>query len=334
MARAVGIIFYALLTGSFVLIITIISFFSSDVETHRPHRRLGYVLPPPTHFDPLIEKMQREAQEKVAMAGEVEPESVVYFGEDGKFNITKRLEALFPAVDKSPVDGKINFHEMEEWNMAQAVDRLAYRTQKELLTYDKDRDGAISFPEFLPQFSGVDIEKNETGYGQAGWWMKLFKTADVNGNRKLDFYEFNNFLHPEDSQSKDIQLWLLKGNMKRMDDDGDEVLNFAEFSVYVYAVYKTYAEFEKIRVPTAEEKFAQLDVDHDKLLSVEELLPILPYLKPGELTYAKFYSHYLIGAADDNKDEHLTLQEMLNHETIFYTTIYDSVYEHDDYHEL
>ncbi|CAI0397475.1 unnamed protein product [Linum tenue] len=188
---------------------------------------------------------------------------------------------LFPSLDKSPADGKISFSEMENWNVAQGADRLAYRTQKELLSRDRDDDGAVSFHENFPQFSTLDLAKNEMGHGQAGWWMELFKLADVNGNGNLDFHEFNNFLHPEDSHDRKIKIWLIKDKIKK----------------HAYDVYKTYVDFEKTRVPTAEEKFADLDVDHDKFLTVEELLPILPYLKPGELTYAKFYTHYLIDAA-------------------------------------
>ncbi|CAI0397474.1 unnamed protein product [Linum tenue] len=204
---------------------------------------------------------------------------------------------LFPSLDKSPADGKISFSEMENWNVAQGADRLAYRTQKELLSRDRDDDGAVSFHENFPQFSTLDLAKNEMGHGQAGWWMELFKLADVNGNGNLDFHEFNNFLHPEDSHDRKIKIWLIKDKIKQMDGDGDERLNFDEFVKHAYDVYKTYVDFEKTRVPTAEEKFADLDVDHDKFLTVEELLPILPYLKPGELTYAKFYTHYLIDAA-------------------------------------
>ncbi|CAN0922604.1 hypothetical protein LINGRAHAP2_LOCUS33137 [Linum grandiflorum] len=262
MARAVGIIFYPLLiTGAFLLLVT---FFAddNDVDTNRHHRRLGYVLPSTPNFDPLVEKMQQEKAE-AEEAGQQE-ESVVYFGEEGKFNMTRRLEALFPSVDRTPADGKISFQEMEDWNMGQAVDRLAYRTQKELLTHDTDSDGAISFLEYLPQFSSSDIAKNEMEHGQAGWWMGLFRLADVNENGRLDFYEFNNFLHPEDSQNRDIQIWLLKANIKRMDGDEDGRLNFEEFSQYVYGIYKTYVEFEKTRVPTAHDKFAELDIDHDK----------------------------------------------------------------------
>ncbi|KAB5524085.1 hypothetical protein DKX38_021834 [Salix brachista] len=82
----------------------------------------------------------------------------------------------------------------------------------------------------------------------------------------------------------------------RMDDDRDGKLNLAEFSIYAYDGYKSYAEFEPngARVGTKLEKFLELDVNRDNFLSEEELIPMIPYLKPGELSYARHYTSYLI----------------------------------------
>lgn len=46
-------------------------------------------------------------------------------------------------------------------------------------------------------------------------------------------------------------------------------------------------------------------------------------LRPGELYYAKQQSEYLLQEADENRDGRLTLDEMLNHPYIFYSTAYD-----------
>lgn len=56
-----------------------------------------------------------------------------------------------------------------------------------------------------------------------------------------------------------------------MDYDGDGKLNFEEFLTHAYDIYKNYADFESrgADVPTAEEKFAELDVNKDKYASYE-----------------------------------------------------------------
>ncbi|GLU12047.1 hypothetical protein SLE2022_287560 [Rubroshorea leprosula] len=118
-----------------------------------------------------------------------------------------------------------------------------------------------------------------------------------------------------------------------MDDDHDMKLNFKEFLDHVYDIYKNYIAFEAGGyVATAEEKFAEVDLDKDKFLEVEELKPMLRYLYPGELSYAKYYTSYLIHEADDNEDGKLSMAEMLNHENLFYNTLYDD--RSEDYEDL
>jgi hypothetical protein len=55
-----------------------------------------------------------------------------------------------------------------------------------------------------------------------------------------------------------------------MDYDGDGKLDFAEFLEHAYGIYKNYVEFEAAgaHVPTAEEKFAELDVNKDKYICI------------------------------------------------------------------
>ncbi|PKI76396.1 hypothetical protein CRG98_003191 [Punica granatum] len=174
------------------------------------------------------------------------------------------------------------------------------------------------------------------GHGDPGWWKEQINNADLDRNGTLSFYEFMDFLHPEDSNNIEIHRWLLREKLKRMDSDRDGKLNLEEFMDHVYAFYKTYAEFENGSagdVPQPEEKFADLDVNKDKGLDVEELIPMLPYLHPGELSHAKYYSSYLIHEADDDKDGKLSLGEMLNHEMLFYTSLLDVDEDDDDFHD-
>lgn len=342
MAKAVV---YTLLATTFIIFVL---FYPKEEENKNhlgPSRRLGYKFPIPT-FDPLVSQMERLAEEKglgnqtnsinlennshignIADANE-------YFSDEGKLNITLRLINLFPLLDKAPKDEVISFQELEAWNIQQTVDRLSYRTQSEMADWDKDGDGAISFSEYLPQFSEEDIVKKEMGHGEAGWWKEQFVNADVDQNGSLNLNELNNFLHPEDSTNEKIQNWVLREKIKRMDNDDDGKLSFVEFLDRTYNIYKSYIEFETgvADIPTAEDKFAELDLNKDKFLEVEELKPIFRYLHPGELSYAKYYTSYLIHEADDNRDGKLTLDEMLDHEFLFYSTVYDE--NSDDYDEF
>jgi len=90
---------------------------------------------------------------------EIEEEDGVYFGEDGKLNLTLRLTILFPLIDRMPKDGYVGLKELEDWNIMQAHERMHHRTRKVLDQNDKNEDGLISFFEYLPHFSEEDISE-------------------------------------------------------------------------------------------------------------------------------------------------------------------------------
>ncbi|KAI3410549.1 uncharacterized protein J3R85_018752 [Psidium guajava] len=306
------------------------------------NRRLGIKLSLP-NFDPLVTELERrgegrraERENPPASTGVGSPDSVdEYLTDEGKLNITLRLLFLFPLLDNAPKDGAVSFDELEAWNVGQARDRLSYQAQKELAFFDKDGDGGISFKEYLPQFSDEEIDRNGLAHGEAGWWKEQFLNADVDRNGTLGFNEFIDFLHPEDSNNTEIQKWLLRQKLKRMDSNGDGKLDLDEFTDYVYDIYKNHIEFEFRggHVPTPEQKFTDLDLNGNKLLEVEEMIPMLQYLNPGELSHAKYFTAYLIREADDNKDGQLSLEEMLNHEYMFYTSLFEEDEEDDELHD-
>ncbi|XP_024030115.1 uncharacterized protein LOC112094152, partial [Morus notabilis] len=143
---------------------------------HRGHprlnRRLGDKFRPP-NFDPLVAKIERYTGEK-GLKVEGDENSAIstvenstffgeavdadkYFSNEGRLNITLRLVILFPLLDKAPQDGVISPLELHSWIRDLAVERLNYRTQKELASHDRNGDKAICFREYLPQFSDEDI---------------------------------------------------------------------------------------------------------------------------------------------------------------------------------
>ncbi|TKY55978.1 Reticulocalbin-2 protein [Spatholobus suberectus] len=341
----------------YILIATAMLFFIflSPLNLEEPkgrlNRRFGYkLLERAPNFDPLVTNIERQVEKKMhhepapRMLSNLDSttsvsdvaETYQYLTSGAKLNTTLRLIILFPLLDREPKDGVVGFNELEAWITQRAIERLDYLTQAELDSKDKNGDLAVSFKEYLPQFSEKDIEKKEMGHGEAGWWMERFEVADIDHNGLLNFTELRDFLHPEDSKNKEMLKWMLKDKLKRMDDENDGKLNFNEFEDHVYSTYESYMNFETNGgdVPSPKDKFAELDVKKDQFLSPEELIPILSYLYPGELAYAKYFTCYLMNEADDNGDRKLTLQEMLDHEFTFYNTVHaDGHQEGDDDHD-
>ena len=126
-------------------------------------RRLGFKFPNPT-FDPLVTEMERLAAEERgenAIGVDNQNHKIIdsyrNYYDEGRLNISLRLLVLFPLLDNSPKDGVISYEELSDWINGQAIERLNYRTTKQLEFYDKNGDDAISFHEYLPQFTEEDI---------------------------------------------------------------------------------------------------------------------------------------------------------------------------------
>ena len=168
MAKAVVYVLIATATLCFI----VLSPLNLEEPKGRLNRRLGYKLVERApHFDPLVTEIEREAEKNKAQNIAPTPprgldntssvkeaaETYQYLTSAGKLNTTLRLIILFPLLDREPKDGMVSFNELQAWITQRAVERLDYVTQAELESKDQDGDSALSFREYLPQFSDKDI---------------------------------------------------------------------------------------------------------------------------------------------------------------------------------
>ncbi|CAL5210219.1 unnamed protein product [Lathyrus oleraceus] len=375
-----SVLVYTILALLVLLFLSSYSPFNTTTNHHSSnrHRRLklrsNFTLSPshshhqPVPFDPLVAELERNREDKQwekqhiqhshaelhhhedsAPAHESQPEwedfmnAEDFINDEDKFNVTSRLLILFPKIDVDPADSFIDVHELTTWNLQQAHREVLHRSQREMELHDKNRDGFVSFSEYDPPSWVKSADKDSFGYDMGWWKEEHFNASDADGDGVLNLTEFNDFLHPADSNNTKLQQWLCKEEVRERDSDRDGKVNFKEFFHGLFDLVRNYDEEEShtdshhsdnpMDVP-ARKLFAQLDQDGDGYLSETELLPIIGKLHPSEYYYAKQQAEYIISQADGDKDGRLTLHEMIENPYVFYSAIFnDDEDDYTDYHD-
>ncbi|KAL5208849.1 hypothetical protein ABZP36_033284 [Zizania latifolia] len=336
---------------------------SSPAQQPHPHRRLrlrgaragnGGASPRQIPFDPVIADLERRWDdrewERLAAAGLHAPgmESAPvpkdfddsdpdpdedYINDAARFNVTRRVEALFPKIDVDPADGAVTGAELTAWNLASARREVLHRTSRELELHDRDHDGRIAFSEYeRPSWAWRFDDHNSSNDG-VGWWKEEhFNASDMDDDGFLNLTEFNDFLHPADTTNPKLTHWLCKEEVRERDKDNDGKLNFQEFYNGLFYSIRHFDDEASTDDSNgsdapARKSFAQLDLDNDGLLSADELKPIIGNLHPSEHFYAKQQADYVISQADTDKDGQLSLKEMIENPYVFYSALFTE----DDY---
>nr|DAD32815.1 TPA_asm: hypothetical protein HUJ06_011666 [Nelumbo nucifera] len=253
---------------------------------------------------------------------------------------SSRLVLLFPKIDIDPVDGFVTESELTEWNLRQSEKEVMHRSEREIEVHDKNHDGFVSFAEYEPPTWVRKSDNNSFGYDMGWWKEEHFNASDADGDGLLNRTEFNDFLHPADSNSPKLLKWLCQEEIRERDTDKDGKINFKEFFHGLFDLVRNYDEEDhnsshhsddSMEAP-AKQLFAQLDQNNDQHLSEDELLPIIGKLHPSERYYAKQQADYIISQADTNKDGRLSLEEMIESPYVFYSAIFNDEDEYD-YHD-
>ncbi|KAL2518610.1 Calcium-binding EF hand family protein [Abeliophyllum distichum] len=336
--------------------------FNFTAEPHHHHE--------PVPFDPLIADIERNREDKqwehhyfqihhpelltppepthpAAPGHESQPEwedfmdAEDYVNDEERFNVTNRLVVLFPKIDVDPVDGYVSEHELTEWNLLQSQREVLHRTEREMEVHDKNKDGFVSYAEYEAPSWVKNSDNNSFGYDMGWWKEEHFNASDMDGDGLLNITEFNDFLHPADTNNPKLLQWLCKEEIRERDSDRDGKVNFKEFFHGLFDLVRNYDEEghnsslnsdDTLEAP-AKKLFAQLDKDGDGYLSGEELLPIIGKLHPSERYYAKQQTEYIMQQADSDKDGRLSLKEMIESPYVFYSAVFNDDENDYGYHD-
>lgn len=289
-----------------------------------------------------------------------------YDEQHGGFNISHRLEVVFPLIDIDH-DGKVSAAEMEKWHLAVGLNASMQRASHEFASTDADGNGKVSLEEYLgDDHSLVAVLEQARGnmtlaqqlagadHYSLPWvktTLRTFQLADADGSNDLDGEEFFQFLHPEESTNAKLIAHLLTEALAERDLDDDQRLSLVEFEQglwnelkpwdttrsyhYDYEQHMDEEDPEKAATEHAamQQRFVALDANGDGQVDAEELRAELPTLHPSEAVFARRQAGHLIEQADADADKHLTLAEMLANPYVFYSAAMtdQDEYDHDEF---
>ncbi|XP_058743720.1 uncharacterized protein LOC131616412 isoform X2 [Vicia villosa] len=252
---------------------------------------------------------------------------------DDDFNFTNNIVCLFPQIDIDPTDHYVSVDELAHWKLHHHQTNQFHRTKKEMIIYDNNHDGFLSFTEFQyrlstpPQYAGAD---DSFGYDMRLLEEDHFNASDTDGDGRLNLSEFNDFLHPADSNNQKLQQWLSREEVWERDTDRDGKVSYIEFVNGLFVTIRSYDEesygyshhYDDSKNVYAEFMFSQLDKDGDGYLSAIELLPIIGKVHPSWRYYARKQAEYFVSQAQVGKYGHLNLNEMIKNADILYAAIF------------
>lgn len=281
------------------------------------------------------------------------------------FNVTKRLEEIFPVIDLDQ-NGIVSREELRIWHYAQARNHSENRAEHEFDVTDNDHDGFVTLKEYLEDDFDVDVTGNGTEKEMKEYnvrWIrnarKVFELTDTDKDGKLNRTEFFYFIHPEEGKrGSEIGKHLVAETIRDHDTNMDEKLNFTEFYESLFHQVDEVEEEpvgsddktnsneegsnnndaydESVMRVRALALFARLDKDKDGLVTSHELHAdeaSYKKLHPTNDDHARDQSGSLVDDADENKDGGLSLVEILKNKMMFYSTAMTSEDDYHDYHD-
>ncbi|KAL0894389.1 hypothetical protein ABMA27_013011 [Loxostege sticticalis] len=224
----------------------------------------------------------------------------------------QRLSLLLPKMDLNG-DQNIDRLELKKWILNSFVKLSQEEAVERMSEVDDNRDGVVSWAEYLQDAFGVDTEE-EVGpedTGDSGMLLReekeMFKAADINGDGALDVVEFEVFTNPEEHTL--MHPYLVNQTLREKDKNRDGRIDFNEY------VGERGSQEDKAWLVAERDKFDhELDSNGDGVLDMPE---IEKWVIPDNEEIAEEEVDHLFASADDDHDDLLSFAEVLAHHAVF-----------------
>lgn len=230
----------------------------------------------------------------------------------------ERLGKLCAKVDADK-DGFITEEELEKWIVFTQQRYIREDAEKQFSTHDKDKDGKIHWDEYRKETYGFlddpSVEQEQPdGFSYQQMIVRdkrRWETADKDGDKACTMEEFQAFLHPEEFEHmKDI---VTKETLEDIDKNKD---GFVDLNEYIGDMFNAEDGGEEPEwVETERQQFKEhRDENKDGKLDLNE---VKKWILPDDYSHSVAEAKHLVQQADDDKDDKLTVEEIINHHETF-----------------
>ena len=221
----------------------------------------------------------------------------------------KRLKVLAEGQMDADRDKIVTMDELSNYVYKSLISLDKEETDERFEEIDTDRDGQITWKEYLQDSFGIDAGNEEermlTDPEEAKLMnedRKYFSAADTNKDSKLNMEEFEAFQNPE--HFSHMHTALIENTLSEKDADKDQKISLKEF------MGETYDQPSSEWFTTEKERFVnEYDLNKDGFLEGEELRQ---WLIPDMQQTARQEAQHLLLMADEDKDGNLTIDEIVN----------------------
>jgi uncharacterized surface protein with fasciclin (FAS1) repeats len=201
---------------------------------------------------------------------------------------------MFESVDKNKngdlEEGEVISAMMLKYSMSR--EEVVPKVREVISTYDKDKNGALNFNEFLTHFERDVVKKTVKKTDEDVELITKFKGIDQNNDEKLSPAEIKGFLKLQGTSDSEASAYITD-KLSKYDWDADGNINFREFKA---ANAKNDAQKKVSHENEDEEmrtKFKGIDQNNDGKLSPAEMKSFLSLQGVGDSEASEYITNKL-----------------------------------------
>ncbi|RWS30199.1 calumenin-like protein [Leptotrombidium deliense] len=226
----------------------------------------------------------------------------------------KRLTAIVKKIDKDS-DGFVTFDELRDWIHRSQRNYIFEDVDRQWKSHNPDNKSSISWDDYKKVTYGfMDDIDNAVSEEDSATYKEMMKRdkrrwelADTNKDGSLTKEEFTDFLHPEETEHmRDV---VVEETLEDIDKNKDGKVSIDEYISDMYAPDASGDDVPDWVIREKEQFTNYRDKNKDGFMDKSE---IREWIIPPDYDHSEAEAKHLIHESDTDRDEKLTLEEIIS----------------------